>query len=290
MKMDYEKRIRERYPALPIHQIKMNEIGQNNDVIIVNDTFVFRFPKYVEGIRKLEKETKVLDQIKGEVSLPIPYPEYRSFAPSEVGEVFTGYPLIQGQPLWSHDMKKMEDESHVERLASQLVQFLSELHAQPVDQLDIKKQSAEDIHQSIVELYANFKDKLYPYMNESSKSEVSQNFEAFLSNDNLLDFKTVLIHGDFGASNILWDSSRVCISGVIDFGETEVGDPAYDFAGLAASYGESFVKKCLSLYPDGQNILERINFYKSTFALQEALHGVENQDQEAFENGIRGYR
>ena len=290
MKIDYEERIREMYSEITINQIEMNEIGQNNDVIIVNDTLVFRFPKYLEGIRKLERETKVLDHIKGKVSLPIPYPEYRSFESYEVGEVFSGYPLIQGQPLWSHDMKDIEVESHVERLASQLVQFLSELHAQPVDALDIKKQGAEDIHQSIVELYASFKEKLFPHMNEKSKIEVSQNFEAFLSNDKLLDFKTVLIHGDFGASNILWDSNQCRISGVIDFGETEVGDPAYDFAGLAASYGEAFVERCLRLYPGGENVLERINFYKSTFALQEALHGIENDDQEAFENGISGYR
>ena len=290
MKAIYEETIRELYPDLEINQIEMNDIGQNNDVLIVNNTLVFRFSKYIEGIKKLEKETKVLDHIKEEVSLSIPYPHYRSFESNEVGKVFTGYQLIQGTPFWSSAMEKIDDEDHIQEIATQLVQFLTELHSQPINNLNIKKQSVEDIRESIEELYDNFKEKLFPYMNEESQAEVAQNFESFLSKDDLLNFNTVLIHGDFGSSNILWDSKCKEITGVIDFGETEIGDPAYDFAGLLASYGNPFIKRCLNLYPEGDKVLERMNFYKSTFALQEALHGIENNDKEAFENGIRAYR
>lgn len=33
-----------------------------------------------------------------------------------------------------------------------------------------------------------------------------------------------------------------------------------------------------------------IRFYRGTFALQEALYGIEHDDREAFERGIAGYR
>lgn len=286
----YEEAIREFYPELVINQIAMNDIGQNNDVLIINNTLVFRFPKYIEGIKKLEKENKVLDHINEEVSLSIPYPLYRSLESNEVGKVFTGYQLIQGTPFWSSAMKKIDDEELLQKIAFQLVQFLIELHSQPIKDLGIKKQSVDDVRESIENLYKKFQQKLYPYMNEKSQTEVSQNFEDFLLNDNLLNFSTVLIHGDFGSSNILWDSDSNALTGVIDFGEAEIGDPAYDFAGLLASYGNSFFKRCLNLYPEGDKVLERIKFYKSTFALQEALHGIENNDKEAFENGIKEYR
>jgi aminoglycoside 2''-phosphotransferase len=283
----HEERIRELDTELNINHSEVIRLGQNNDVLIVNDTLVFRFPKYVEGIKKLKKETEVLEQIRGKLSLPIPYPQYKSMEPNEVGKVFTGYQRIEGTPLWHDMMKNIHNE---ERIASQLVQFLKELHSQPVDSLGIEKKSAEDVRNSIVGLYGKFKNKLFPYMNETSRSEIDHNFEAFLSNKELLSFNTVLIHGDFGASNILWDSKREEITGIIDFGETEIGDPAYDFAGLLSSYGQPFVKRCLSMYPDGERIFERMTFYKSTFALQEALHGVENNDREAFESGMREYR
>lgn len=290
VKTIYEEIIRELYPELEINQIEANDIGQNNDVLFVNNTLVFRFPKYIEGIKKLEKETEVLDHIKEKVSLPIPYPQYRSFEPSKVGKVFTGYQLIQGTPLWPSDMKKIDNEEHIQKIASQLVQFLTELHAKPIDNIGVEKQGIVDIRKSIEELYDKFQEELFPYMNGEAQSEVSQNFEIFLSNEELMNFNPVLIHGDFGSSNILWDSKRGEISGIIDFGETEIGDPAYDFAGLLSSYGKPFIKRCLSLYPEGGKVLERINFYKSTFALQEALHGIENNDKQAFENGIKTYR
>jgi len=35
---------------------------------------------------------------------------------------------------------------------------------------------------------------------------------------------------------------------------------------------------------------ERLAFYAGTFALQEALFGIENGDRQAFENGIAAYR
>ncbi|MFI8574995.1 phosphotransferase family protein [Rossellomorea aquimaris] len=283
----HEERIREMYPELKIDHSEVIDLGQNNDVLIVNDNLVFRFPKYVEGIKKLLIETEVLEQLKGKLSLSIPYPQYKSMEPNEVGKVFTGYKRIEGTPLWPDMMKNNHNE---ERIASQLVQFLTELHSQPVDGLRIEKKSAEDVRNSIVALYRKFKDKLFPYMNEASKVEIDYSFDAFLANKELLSFNTVLIHGDFGASNILWDSKREEITGIIDFGETEIGDPAYDFAGLLSSYGQPFVKRCLSMYPDGEKIFERMTFYKSTFALQEALHGVENNDREAFESGMRGYR
>ncbi len=37
-------------------------------------------------------------------------------------------------------------------------------------------------------------------------------------------------------------------------------------------------------------MLSRARFYVGTFALQEALNGLEDGDQEAFENGIAQYR
>ena len=278
----YEKRIREVYPELMITHSEMNDIGQNNDVLIVNRSLVFRFPKYKEGIRKLKHETSVLEGIKGNVGLAVPYPLYQSLETEEVGKVFTGYELIDGEPMWPESFK--ENENYHEKIASQLVGFLLELHSQPVDDVEI------DIRGSIVDLYERFKKNLFPHMNEKSRLDVSHHFDSFLSKNELLDFQPVLIHGDFGSSNILWDAKRYEVTGIIDFVETGAGDPAYDFAGLLSSYGEHFVRRCLSMYPNGDHIFDRINFYRGTFALQEALHGVENDDPEAFENGMKGYR
>ncbi len=98
------------------------------------------------------------------------------------------------------------------------------------------------------------------------------------------------IHGDFGTTNILYDSVETKISGIIDFGSAGIGDPAVDYAALLASYGKRFIQLLIDEHPEVAGLMGRVAFYKGTFALQEALFGLENNDPEAFEAGIKSFR
>lgn len=68
----FVRRIQEVYPNLHIQDVKQNEIGQNNNVFILNESLVFRFPKYKEGLEKLKRETEMLETISKTVTLQIP--------------------------------------------------------------------------------------------------------------------------------------------------------------------------------------------------------------------------
>ncbi|MTD31248.1 hypothetical protein [Planomicrobium sp. YIM 101495] len=59
---------------------------------------------------------------------------------------------------------------------------------------------------------------------------------------------------------------------------------------ILSSYGEAFFDLCLNFYPHKEGTAGRVAFYRSTFALQEALHGIEHGGEEAFESGISAYR
>jgi aminoglycoside 2''-phosphotransferase len=47
--------------------------------------------------------------------------------------------------------------------------------------------------------------------------------------------------------------------------------------------------RCQPFYPGLDSLLARVRFYKGTFALYEALFGIENGDQAAFEAGMKTY-
>ena len=68
-----------------------------------------------------------------------------------------------------------------------------------------------------------------------------------------------------------------------------MGDPAYDFAGLLSGYGEGFLEYCAEVYPAVKVFMGRIRFYQGTFALLEALFGIENGDEEALKAGLERY-
>ncbi|WP_186577994.1 phosphotransferase family protein [Aquibacillus kalidii] len=282
--------IKQVYPNFFIEDFCHNEIGQNNDVLIINNSLVFRFPKYQKGILQLKRETEILEQIKDLVPIPIPEPIYCSFEELVPGRVFTGYSLIDGVPLWKDSLEKIKSDQLIKRLALQLVDFLIEIHSISEERVKgVLKLEDNNPREEMFKLYDKIQNKLFPYIRKEALIEITQSFKTFL-NGKGLDIKTTLIHGDFGASNILWNPEASRITGIIDFGGSSIGDPAYDFAGLFSSYGKDFFNMCIKLYPNGNAISERVMFYKSTFALQEALHGLENNDSEAFDNGIKDYR
>jgi aminoglycoside 2''-phosphotransferase len=275
------------YPDLGIASVVFNSDGQNNDVLVVNDEFIFRFPKYADALKRLRIETAILTGIQGHVSLPVPAPMFVNIEGRTVGEACMGYRKLAGEPLWRETFGAIDDDETLEGLASQLGGFLKELHSVPAESIGCEL-PVLDTHQKCAGLYARIREKLFAYMRPDAREWTKRHFETFLNDRrNLLP---VLKHGDFGTSNILFDRQQRTICGVIDFGSSGLGDPAYDLAGLLSSYGEAFVKRCWKVYPEIESFMDRVRFYQGTFALEEALFGIENGDQAAFESGIEKYR
>jgi aminoglycoside 2''-phosphotransferase len=86
----------------------------------------------------------------------------------------------------------------------------------------------------------------------------------------------------------LFDAITQRITGITDFDSTTPGDPPYDFAGLLG-YRETFLHRLEPTHPELASYWERIRFYRSTFALLEALFGWEQGDVAAFRHGSRNF-
>ena len=56
----YEQRILNIFPELSIENISLNDEGLNNDILIVNEELIFRFPKHEDAANKLNIETKII--------------------------------------------------------------------------------------------------------------------------------------------------------------------------------------------------------------------------------------
>ena len=278
------------YPDFAVRSAKANVPGQNNDVLLVNEAFIFRFPKYAEGIEQLATEVAILKGIRDYVTLPIPHITFEHLATRTVGQAFVGYRLLVGEPLSRETFSAIQDERILEGLAHQLAQFLRELHHVPVETAIAPRLPVSDTYQEWSASYGRIREKCFPLMRLDAQKAVTRHFETFLGNPAHFLAKPVLKHGDFGTTNILVDLPGQVISGILDFGGAGLGDPAYDFAGILSSYGEVFLRRCVTTYPEIEVFWDRITFYQGTFALLEALFGIENQDQEAVESGIADYR
>ncbi|WP_257348388.1 phosphotransferase family protein [Pseudalkalibacillus decolorationis] len=284
----YLKCIQSFYPALKTNRVEWNHTGQNNDIVFLNDEWVFRFPKHDQALSSLQTEYEQLAFIRSYISLPIPDPHFVNTDTNTLGQAFFGYRKIHGHPLNPETILEAEPSDR-QSIANELVTFLNQLHSIPIADAPGEKVTGNEGFQNWTHLFTDIKENLFPHMKPLKRIEVAEHFEAFLGNKTQIDFSPALIHGDFGSTNILYDHHLKNLSGIIDFGSCHIGDPAIDFAGLYKHYGEDFIKLMIPHYPGLSDLFPRIHFYSGTFALQEALYGHRYKDEEAFKNGLKEY-
>lgn len=284
---DYIASLHAAYPELRIERMRLNDEGQYNDILIVNDDLIFRFPRHDEGIEKLEKEIALLDRIRAALPLPIPAPTYRRFVPRAVGQVFAGYRMLPGEPLWRETVAAITDPAIMRRLTTQLAAFLRALHGVPADHVAAVLPAA-DWRQLWAGLEEEIRGVVFPHLPAVAQEQITARFAAFLDDPGNFAFTPTVIHGDFGSGNLLWDARAGAMTAVIDFGSAGLGDPALDVAALL-TYGEPFVRLGFAAYPAMEALLPRARFYLSTFLLQEALYGIAHDDPDAAERGLAPY-
>ncbi len=282
----YLEQIRSCYPNLQIDRAEPDTFGQYNHVLLINDAWIFRFPRYAEGIHVLAREAAFLDAVREKLPLPVPNFTYQNLD-GALGEVFVGYRRIPGELLWGETLCSIQDDETVQRIAFQLAGFLHILHnipSQTVEYLLPLNGTRTDWEQ----MYREVTELLFAYMHTDARKAVQVHFETYLDDPAMQSFEPCLAHYDFGPGNVLYDEQSRALCGVIDFGFACLGDPAQDIA-AASCFGEKYLSHFLGAYPGIEDLLPRARFIKGTFALSEALHGIKNNDREAFDSGMEPY-
>jgi aminoglycoside 2''-phosphotransferase len=289
----YLRRIAEVYPAVPLGDARRIRLivdeGENNDIVAAGDSLIFRFPRYQAGVERLPRVIRVLQAIKTRLPLAVPDPRFSCLEPLLPGQAFLGYPRIAGQPLWQEMAEQISDQVILDRVAAQLATFLRQLHHIPLAQVLPDDLQRFDPLAEWRDLYDRLRAKVFPHMRSDAQALVAARFEQFFADSAKQSLSPVLVHGDFGTGNLLYDAARGEITGVVDWDGAGAGDPAVDYAALLAGL-PMLAARVRRLTPELDAMMARIDFYQSTFLLQEALFGIEHGDPEAFQSGIGPYR
>lgn len=282
---EYKFVLQQQHPELDIVTAELSTLGQNSDILVVNNDFIFRFPRYTPGIQQLATEVQLLQALQGKLPLPIPNPQYIQLSDAP-GTCWVGYALIPGEPFWREDIHQLSAIAQ-KNYAQQLGDFLRALHQ--ISKTDLLILSDDDKFEFWQDFYNQIQNKLFQFMRPDATHDIQTHFEAYFNNVQAFAYTPTLRHGDFGTVNILHARTIPTITGVIDFGDAAFGDPALDYAALQAGYGMDFVKLVVNDDTYIAEITPRIEFYIGTYALFEALHGYDNDDMVAFEAGMEQY-
>lgn len=245
---------------------------------LVNDCRVFRFAKHEKARASLLRESCLLPLIAGRLSLPIPLPE---LVDAEAVPAFMCYRALPGPALTRERYLRL-NESARNACAGQLADFLTRLHSIDVAMARRCGVGDTDYAAQYRELLAGARERLFAKLVEPERAFVEQTVRDYLESTATNDFNPVLLHGDFSPEHVLYDETAASVTGIIDFGDMAVGDPAWDLLFIYEDYGLDFFARVLRLYEPGDatSLLERVYRFYLLGAIEWAVLGIEKTQAE----------
>ncbi|MEU4311514.1 aminoglycoside phosphotransferase family protein [Nocardia sp. NPDC024068] len=131
---------------------------------------------------------------------------------------------------------------------------------------------------------------LFPLMSDRGRRRAGRELTALAAVPPLDD---AVVHGDLGSENVLWAWADGVprLTGVLDWDDIALGDPAEDLAAIEAGHGCAFVHGILTRHgPVDPGLGTRIAAVRGTFALQQALAGLRDGDPAEMAEGLAEYR
>ncbi|WP_186763020.1 phosphotransferase [Lentzea tibetensis] len=207
--------------------------GLDNVAYEVNGMLVVRCSK-----RGMGNEVELLKLLKDISPLPVPEPIYAD-------ERCMAYPKLPGTPLNGDT-----------RLLDTLADFLATLHAMNTEDVE---DLVEIDHQPLTE----WRDEAVTYAEQLGYHELAEQ----LKNQALPEPATELVfsHNDLGAEHVLTQDGE--ITGIIDWTDAAICDPAYDYGLLYRDLGPAALDACPGV------LVERVEFYARCTIFEDLVHG-----------------
>ncbi len=230
-----------------------NDEGYDFEVAIVDDEWVFRFPRRYGVEEALELEIALLPALAPALPVEVPSFEHISRDP-----LFVGYRLLRGEPLVDED-------------ADGVRAFLDALHALDPSGLPVEPCDWVDAYR---EQCGKFERLVVPLL-EDRRPQAKRLFGEV---ETLVGFEPALLHADLGPAHLLVRDGR--LAGVIDWGDARVGDPALDYAWLLNGPFADW-----DVDPD---LRRRARFYHRLGPWYEAHYGLFTNQPAHTERGLAG--
>ncbi len=217
------------------------------DIAFVDDDrgtrWVVRAPRRTSAALSLEAEAQVLTELRRR--LPVAVPEPVGFVALPEGGRAVIYPYLAGDQLHAADIAAGSG------LAVEVGRVIAAVHEVPpevFDQAGVPAYSAEDYRQrrlGELDIAARVGDLPAPLL---------ARWERTLEDVSLWRFVATPIHGDLAAEHILVDRAgargpvHARVSGLIDWGDACVADPADDLAWVTLTADERAIDTVLEAY------------------------------------------
>ena len=255
---------------LPGHKVRrVSGLGEglDNAAFEVDGELVVRKSKEADPTLRadaIRREAALLAAMARISTLPAPKP---AFADPEAG--FIAYRKLPGRPLMDHPVAEPE------RLAPALGRFLGRLHQTPTE--EVERLVVRDVYPLASWLRDTEED--YRGISASLPAKAGRLIEDFLGRTPPAEPRALAFcHNDLGAEHVLVDVMANTVTGIIDWGDAAITDPARDLALVYRDLGPEVCRLALAHYEgpfDGSD-RERAVFYARCKLVEDLAYGFGN--------------
>lgn len=217
---------------------------------LVNSQYVFRFAKHADASAAMAIERCLLPLLWHHLALAVPQPEFAGRS-AATGLGLMGYQVLPGEPLERHVLDHLPATSQA-WLIFQIAEFMRQLHALPLSL--INHCGVRTLHPSthLTNVMERARIEVWPHLSDQVRQYHEGLLIAYLGEARLHTYRPALLHGDLSPGHFLADTAQARLTGVIDFGDACIGDPAWDFVYVYEDYGPATLKAVLAHYAPGQ--------------------------------------
>lgn len=249
----------------------------------VDGRWIVRFSQSDAVAESLNREVALLPHISPHVRFAVP--DFRHVG-SFRGRPFVAYRRIPGLSLDQHKLDREAEGSVADALTS-----LHNVPRAPFVQHHPEAASAESWRQRYGSMRPRSQDTLRQFLEPDLVNQFESRWGTFLDRDLQPLSELAVVHYDLGAEHILLQPNGT-VSGIIDFEEVTLGDPAVDFAGLLCAFGQTATQSVIERYerPKDSSFLARCRFYALLGSYHAIDHGLETDDRSIVTDGLDGLR
>jgi aminoglycoside phosphotransferase (APT) family kinase protein len=245
--------------------------GLDNLAYEVNGELILRLRKEPDPVRRavlVNREARLLAAVADVSPLPVPEP---TFAVPERG--WLAYVRLPGVPLLN--VPHRQRSAHGASIAATLGEFLAAMHAVAVDRMtdlaDTDSQPLAEWRREATQTYATIAGRV-PQVHRGP-------VEAFLAAPPPPDrYSPAFSHNDLGIEHVLVDPVAWKVTGIIDWSDAAIVDPAYDFGLLYRDLGPTAARVALRGYRTDANditaLRERAVFYARCSVFEDLAYGI----------------
>ena len=279
------------FPHLGARSVLPLGEGYDSVAFLVDDAWVFRFPKRAEVERQLFIEAQILPVLAATAPVPIPVFCFRGHPSAAFPRHFAGYALLPGVPALQWDTATVPFQA----LAPRLARFLSWLHSFPVAAAEHRGVPRQPIAARLEEIRAETLADFAKVQQVAPAAPLEawhRTLHSWAEPVGTPPAAATLVHNDLAAEHILLDPTTHAITGIVDWSDVAISDPAVDLAGVFQWGGEAFVQAVLAAYaaPIDAGVVSRARFFGACRGVADVTFGLETGRQEYVRDGLRALR